>query len=286
MSDTGVFITRGIMIKTCMKELKVWYNLDMRQINYFEAYLDDFDKIVIYMSKQSYEGNSRLFYLEDENGKLENLEIQTIEPTSRNYNKYTCKTKNPIEVGKNYHILHEYARRCPLKTGYITKLASFDEQFSYDGNDLGATYTKEKTVFKLWAPTAVKVTLYLDGEFFLMTRKERGVYEVSITGDMEKKAYRYYILVDGSWQACEDPYGKSSLANSNYSIVVDIEKFKDEKPLLPELKHYTDAIIYEMNVRDFTAQNQNHDFKHSKEFLGVVEENENTIQKDIGTRCF
>ena len=92
MSDTGVFITRGIMIKTCMKELKVWYNLDMRQINYFEAYLDDFDKIVIYMSKQSYEGNSRLFYLEDENGKLENLEIQTIEPTSRNYNKYTCKT--------------------------------------------------------------------------------------------------------------------------------------------------------------------------------------------------
>ena len=282
MSDTGVFITRGIMIKTCMKELKVWYNLDMRQINYFEAYLDDFDKIVIYMSKQSYEGNSRLFYLEDENGKLENLEIQTIEPTSRNYNKYTCKTKNPIEVGKNYHILHEYARRCPLKTGYITKLASFDEQFSYDGNDLGATYTKEKTVFKLWAPTAVKVTLYLDGEFFLMTRKERGVYEASITGDMEKKAYRYYILVDGSWQACEDPYGKSSLANSNYSIVVDIEKFKDEKPSLPELKHYTDAIIYEMNVRDFTAQNQNHDFKHSKEFLGVVEENENTIQKDIG----
>ena len=71
MSDTGVFITRGIMIKTCMKELKVWYNLDMRQINYFEAYLDDFDKIVIYMSKQSYEGNSRLFYLEDASDKLQ-----------------------------------------------------------------------------------------------------------------------------------------------------------------------------------------------------------------------
>lgn len=254
----------------------------MRQILYFEAYLDDFNKIVIYMSKQSYEGTSRLFYLEDEKGELEPLSIQTIEPTSKNYNKYTCKTTNPVEIGKNYHVLHEFARRCVLKTGYITKMHTFDEMFAYDGNDLGANYSKEKTVFKLWAPTAVMVSLELDGSIYPMTRKEKGIYEITIHGDVEKKKYRYYVYVDGQWKESVDPYGKSSLANSKYSVVVNIEKLKSEKCELPPLKHSTDAIIYEMNVRDFTAQNYRNDFKYSKKFLGVVEENENTIKRNIG----
>lgn len=30
-----------------------------------------------------------------------------------------------------------------------------DKQY-YDGNDLGANYTKEKTTFKVWAPSAEK----------------------------------------------------------------------------------------------------------------------------------
>ena len=39
----------------------------MRQLKQFEAYLDDFRTIVVYLSKQSYEGVSRAFYLENEN---------------------------------------------------------------------------------------------------------------------------------------------------------------------------------------------------------------------------
>ena len=37
----------------------------MRAVDYFEAYLDDFDKIVIFFSKESYDGVSRQFYLRD-----------------------------------------------------------------------------------------------------------------------------------------------------------------------------------------------------------------------------
>ena len=41
----------------------------------------------------------------------------------------------------------------------------FEAEYTYPGNDLGATWTKEKTVFRLWAPTAigVKVNLYKTG---------------------------------------------------------------------------------------------------------------------------
>lgn len=37
----------------------------------------------------------------------------------------------------------------------------FEEKYTYAGNDLGAVYEKEKTTFKVWAPTAEKVMLHL-----------------------------------------------------------------------------------------------------------------------------
>lgn len=269
-------------MKTCCDKNLYAIITHMRQIKYFEAYLDDFNKIVIYMSKNSYGGMSRFFYLENEKGELEELSIQTVEPTSKNYNKYTCLSQSRVEIGKQYHVLHEYARKCVLKTGYITKLAAFDELYAYDGNDLGATYSKEETTFKLWAPTASDAHLNLEGISHEMKRSEKGIYEVTIQGDLEKQRYRYYLQVDGEWLACEDPYGKSSCANSQFSIVVNEERFKSVKPDLPPLKKYTDAIIYEMNIRDFTAYNVENDFKHSKQFLGVVEENQQTKEKKIG----
>ncbi len=254
----------------------------MRQLKTFEAYLDDFNTIAIYLSKQSYDGVSRIFYLENEKGELEELTIQTVESTSRNYNKYTCKTKNEVELGKKYYVYHEFARRTALKMGYIVKKAEFDEKFAYTGNDLGATYSKEETTFKLWAPTAVLVNISIAGTSYNMKRTEKGVYEITLRGDYENMKYHYYILVDGEWRTSVDPYGKSSLANSKYSVVIDVNKFKEEKVELPPVKSYTDAIIYEMNVRDFTAQNLKNDFKHSKQYLGVIEENENTKSKNIG----
>ena len=47
----------------------------------------------------------------------------------------------------------------------IYSTEQFEAEFTYTGNDLGATWTKEKTSFRLWAPTAigVKVNLYQSG---------------------------------------------------------------------------------------------------------------------------
>ncbi len=263
------------------KKKKVCYNRLMRQMKYFEAYLDDFNRISIYMSKQSYEGSSRFFYLQDEKGNLEELHIQSVEETSRGYNKYTCTCSHDIEVGKEYHIFHEYARKCVLKSGYIVKQPRFDELFTCD-LPLGAIYTPKETIFRLWAPTAVRVDLSICSDYYPMKRKEKGIFEYTLKGNLEKEKYCYYVKVDGQWNVTQDPYGKSSLANSAYSIVIDCDKLINKKRKLPKLKSYTDAVIYEMSVRDFTAQNFNGDFEHSKKFLGVVEENDATREKKIG----
>ena len=37
----------------------------------------------------------------------------------------------------------------------------FEDKYTYTGSDLGITYTKESTTFKVWAPTAEKVMLKL-----------------------------------------------------------------------------------------------------------------------------
>ena len=37
----------------------------------------------------------------------------------------------------------------------------FDQLYGYAGEDLGATYTREQTVFRLWSPLADSVTLRL-----------------------------------------------------------------------------------------------------------------------------
>ena len=48
-------------------------------------------------------------------------------------------------------------------TIYLTK--EFEEKYTYTGNDLGSTYSKESTSFRVYAPTAESVTLnlYEDG---------------------------------------------------------------------------------------------------------------------------
>ena len=46
---------------------------------------------------------------------------------------------------------------------YETK--EFEDKYTYTGNDLGATWTKEKTTFRVWSPEAeaVVVNLYKSG---------------------------------------------------------------------------------------------------------------------------
>lgn len=68
-----------------------------------------------------------------------------------------------------------------------TKMAFADDYVSYNGNDLGCTYTKDKTTFKVWSPKAGKVQLnrYTTGSDD--TSKEKVKPEKIETLDMKKR---------------------------------------------------------------------------------------------------
>ena len=55
----------------------------------------------------------------------------------------------------------DYAR----DNSYTKAAEDIDAQYAYSGNDLGVTYTKGATTFKVWSPTAtgVKLNIFTTG---------------------------------------------------------------------------------------------------------------------------
>lgn len=256
----------------------------MRAVDYFEAYLDDFDKIVIFFSKESYDGVSRQFYLRDDFGNIDELQILSVEPLTTHI-KYTCRVLHEIEIGREYQVLHQFARSTILQYSYIVKRPAFDEMFAYTGNDLGANYTPTQTTFVVWAPTAAKACLEIQRkdqpEIHMMEKGERGTFRLTLKGDYELAKYVYHIRVNGSWNESIDPYGKSSTINSTRSVVIDTNKIKMQEYSLPILHCNTKAIIYETSVRDFTMK-PNIGISNPGKFKGFVEENETTKSLNTG----
>lgn len=112
----------------------------------------------------------------------------------------------------------------------------FEEKYTHAGNDLGAVYEKEKTTFKVWAPTAEKVMLHLytagstgeAGEKELlqveMKKREQGIYEKQVKGDLHGVYYTFSVTVDGETRETGDIYAKAAGVNGKRSMVVDLEK--------------------------------------------------------------
>ncbi len=152
----------------------------------------------------------------------------------------------------------------------------------YNGNDLGVHYWAEKTVFKIWAPTAtaVKVNLYKAGDggqaisTTLMKREKQGVWQLIIQGNFKNNYYTFQVQIDGNWLAeTPDIYAKAVGVNGKRGMIINLQETnpvnwnKDKKP---PLKNFTDIIIYESHIRDFSV-NKNSGIKHKGKFLSLME---------------
>lgn len=141
----------------------------------------------------------------------------------------------------------------------------FEDAYTYDGDDLGATWSEDSTLFKVWAPTAteVKVNFYESGkkgtddliESVDMELGEQGVWEVTVDGDWNGVYYTYSATVNGTTNETIDPYARTAGVNGDRGMVIDLDSTdpegwdKDERPFTGT---YTDSVIYELHVRDFS----------------------------------
>lgn len=153
-------------------------------------------------------------------------------------------------------------------TDYQAYAANLDKS-AYSGNDLGASYSKKATTFKVWSPNAasVRVNIFEHGSDnegdagSIMSRamsldKTTGVWSVTINGDLLNKYYTYSVTHGKTTKETADVYAKACGVNGQRSMVVDLsttnpDGWKNDKHVL--VQNQTDASVWEISVADFSS---------------------------------
>lgn len=178
----------------------------------------------------------------------------------------------------------------------IFESKEFEEKYCYEGNDLGANYSKDETIFKVWAPTAEDVVLniYKDGykstikESFQMEYDEKGVWIVKVEGDLHKAYYTYTINADGTTNETGDVYAKACGVNSLRSMVVDLsrtnpEGWEDDKHVVYPLD---ETEIWEVHIGDFSNDiNSGVKKEYRGKYLAFTEENTTLKNDNVHPTC-
>ena len=140
----------------------------------------------------------------------------------------------------------------------------FSKKFTYKGNDLGNTYSKAKTDFRVWAPTASAVSLVTypsadspasGGTVSSMVAGVNGTWTATVAGDKNGLIYGYRVTVDGVERNAVDPYVRATTVNGLHGVVVDLattnpKGWSKKKPAFSG--NASDAVIYELHVRDLS----------------------------------
>ena len=220
-----------------------------------KAYVDSFEAITILLDKEVYEINKE-FYLEYNNKKFVKLDIFEFYEEEKFY-KYVAVAPKDIKLNEEYFITDFKGNRGLLRSGSIIRSKEFEERFKYDG-PLGFIYTQKSTKFYVWTPVAKEMVLELYhndiNKKYNMVCDDNGVWSVEIEGDLEGYGYLFSVRVFEEMDQILDPYAISSAENHKYNYVVDKNKFYKLKYNKPKFSgRYTDSIIYEISIRDFTS---------------------------------
>lgn len=174
---------------------------------------------------------------------------------------------------------------------FITEaqVKNFDSYPVYSGNDLGLTYTPLQSTFRIWTPTAEKAELifYNEGiggtslQTISMQKSKSGTWIALLKGDQKGKFYTFRIQANNKWlNEVPDPYAKAVGVNGKRATVVDLSETNPDgwqKDKSPVLKNATDAVIYELHIRDASIAD-NSGISNKGKFIGLTEKG--TINKE------
>ena len=186
-----------------------------------------------------------------------------------------------------------------------------DKTFTYEGNDLGLTLSDNNAAFKCWAPLAksVKVLLFKDSSNLTKPAKSLKMTKDAANGAIWSasadctgfKYYQYEIANPGKKSRVCDIWAKAANPESVATQITDINS---DSTAIPEglkydtswgtkesyynpfgnsgktAKSYTDAIIYEMHIRDWS----NVEVSDSLGKFNIIADGEKIIAhlKDLG----
>ncbi len=164
----------------------------------------------------------------------------------------------------------------------VPKYQSYDDYPVYEGNDLELVYSAQSSKFRVWAPTAseVKLLLYDNGsegaayETFDMKRSENGTWKKEIDRNLKGKFYTFQVRIGEKWLD-ETPgmWVKATGINGKRAAIIDLAETNPdgwENDTRPPLKNFTDIVLYELHVRDFSMSPAS-GIKNKGKFLAFTE---------------
>lgn len=227
---------------------------------------------------------SEFKFTEDQSGSQQwlpssNIQITAGTDSGKGTKEVVITLAQDADVTKEYTLQHEsLAAASVQKRGVLN-----DPAFIYTGNDLGAVWSPMATSFRLWAPTVsgVEVLVYRDPapggyppiDTFPMTPAEGGTWVAKIPGNLEGKYYTYRLKTGDQTREVVDPYAIGAGVNGDRGLIVNLAATNPagwDSTSRPPFKNPTDAILYEMHVRDLTSHSSS-GAQNKGKFLGLVE---------------
>ena len=244
----------------------LWYTMDEVVYNpvISEAYFSETTSKEIYASLSRAPKNTASLAAQFKITDGDGTEYAVASAESEDGRNVLLTLEEELELSKAYNVSMEGYEGTTISMNKIIGSSYFDEAFAYDGDDLGASYTKEKTGFKVWAPTASEVSLNLyeqgDGDNLIetlpMTLGDKGVWSCEKQGDLNGVYYTYSIKIGNKTNEAVDLYARTTGVNGDRGMVVDLSTTNPEgfeKDVRPAFVNPTDAVIYEIHVRDLSS---------------------------------
>ena len=174
---------------------------------------------------------------------------------------------------------------------FICLLQKLTAQFSstlypvYNGKDLGLTYNKTSSSFRIWSPPAeeAELILYKEGENGTalknigLKKGINGTWFTKLNGDWKGTFYVFRVKIKGRWSTeVTDPYAKAVGVNGKRAMVLNVNEtapvgwVNDNSPAFSKHNIPTDAVIYELQIRDASIH-ANSGIQHKGKYLGLTE---------------
>ncbi len=200
--------------------------------------------------------------------------------------KYIIKLSKEANPAMNYTVSKEGFGEAFVSSSKLFDAPYFTEQFTYTGDDLGVVYTTNSSTFRLWAPTAEKVVLKLyskgqggsPDQTLEMLKDQKGTWLIKVDGDLKGTYYTYEVKVGGQAHETVDPYAVAAGVNGDRAMVIDLTKTNPEgwdKLGYKNLESPTDAVIYEMHIRD-TSIDPSSGVQNAGKYLSFTEKDTKT----------
>jgi pullulanase len=172
-----------------------------------------------------------------------------------------------VKIGTSYSISHPTYGTIESDLGSLWTTPAFNDQFYYSGSDLGNTYSPTSTKFRVWAPTADSLELVTyesasaeasTATVYPMTKDVKGTWLHTLSGNQDGTIYMYRARFGVKVNEAIDPYVRAATINGDRGVVVDLDSTDpsgwatSKRPNNMQTGNPTDAIIYELHVRDLS----------------------------------